>query len=843
LASPDSISVQRAAGAALRALKRRGAPPNRLTRAGRAEPLRPALAIEALLAAMRAQFGLPEPTANDLLRPALADWRDAVGCADPLLVPADVLGPASEKHLVPIPMPSWCAPLVDAGVIRLDGPAALDGPRVVQPAWLAVVRESELTAVECFPFVFAGRYGSGAASLRIHLALSPPFLSPGWRGTVCLRAGAQRLDGSRTPVRLWLGAAASPGSTPNGVTGEGAVTWAMPRLGSSVVADWPADWQRWAVLRVREGREPQSLWDLPALWRACVGSAPEAALASSASAAAGTLRLAVDIGSTSTVVVEEDSATAGAVGAKLLPQGAHRPTPSGFRRLGGDPATAYRVGCGEHLLAPGGQLPTALAAPGAAALATLLRGSPDAADQLWLPQAPTGEDEGGPLLIDRFKSPDLLLLSDWLAQLPEATADRAEVSRTLLETFAYQLGRTLALAHAVPLAAPEGGRWTLRRPRLASAEAVVTYPECAFDSGATQPFSAVYERAAGQLCRGLESAWESAAHRLVADPAAARAARGRTRDDRHPIETYVDFGGLTLQVTVRVPHSPGRPAPFIPGTSSSFLLGGERLIDAAAFAAADREAPGTLRDAYRATARHWRALIASGGRLHGDEAERHRAVADAVLHTVLALVRRQLEGTLRRAAPDLTAMRGAGVRLYLLGEGWKLVAMDVDDELREAETLRRIEERLLQAPLLSAAPLQLQRMTKRRVCEGALRVRAGDAPADPALELQGVDVASGDELRQRWFGLADAAAAPDPDVLPHRQDAWWRQFAGGSDSLLRVEQWFSGPPSTSPFQTGLLGGNLAFDARRPVLKQWIDVSGPSLVALRIWQRLTVQPQA
>src|SRR5439155_24197524 len=179
---------------ALRTHKIHCASPNSLTRTGRAEPLRPALAIEALLAAMQAQFGLPEPTANDLLRPALADWRDAVGCADPLLVPADVLGPASEKHLVPIPMPSWCAPLVDAGVIRLDGPAALDGPRVVQPAWLAVVRESELTAVECFPFVFACRYGSGSASLRIHLVISPPLLCQGWRGTVCLRAGAQRLD-------------------------------------------------------------------------------------------------------------------------------------------------------------------------------------------------------------------------------------------------------------------------------------------------------------------------------------------------------------------------------------------------------------------------------------------------------------------------------------------------------------------------------------------------------------------------------------------------------------------------------------------------------------------------
>ena len=76
-----------------------------------------------------------------------------------------------------------------------------------------------------------------------------------------------------------------------------------------------------------------------------------------------------------------------------------------------------------------------------------------------------------------------------------------------------------------------------------------------------------------------------------------------------------------------------------------------------------------------------------------------------------------------------------------------------------------------------------------------------------------------------------------PDLLVHREDAWWCEFAGGTESLLRVEQWFSGRPDASPFQTALAGGNLAFDGHRSVLKQWLDVSGPSLVALRIRQAL------
>src|SRR5258705_373858 len=227
MADGDSLSIRRAAGAVLRVLKRRGAPPQRPGGWGQSEPLRPALAIDALLTGMGARFGLAESAVNGLLRPALADWRDAVGCADPLLVPANAQGPAAGKALLPLPMPSWCAWLIDAGVLLLEGPPPLDGPRVVQRAW-------------------------------------------------------------------------------------------------------PAGWPRWAVLRVLEGREPQALWDLPAIWQACTKDAPEAGVSAAASPVPGTLRLAVDIGSTSTVAVEEDNAAGGSIGAKLLPQGAPRPSPSGF---------------------------------------------------------------------------------------------------------------------------------------------------------------------------------------------------------------------------------------------------------------------------------------------------------------------------------------------------------------------------------------------------------------------------------------------------------------------------------------------------------------------------------
>ena len=177
MADPDPLAVRRAAGAALRGVRRRGTPLHRIGATPRGEPLRPGLAVEALLAAMQARFELSDDSVERLLGPALADWRDAVGCADPILVPANAQGEAAERALVPVPMPSWCTWLVDSGALRLDGPPAVQGPRVVQPAWLVVIREVELSAVECFPIVFAARFGSGAASLHVHLALSPPFLA------------------------------------------------------------------------------------------------------------------------------------------------------------------------------------------------------------------------------------------------------------------------------------------------------------------------------------------------------------------------------------------------------------------------------------------------------------------------------------------------------------------------------------------------------------------------------------------------------------------------------------------------------------------------------------------
>ncbi|HET7788325.1 MAG TPA: hypothetical protein VFL36_20300 [Myxococcales bacterium] len=809
----DPLVLRRAAGSVLRGLRRRGSP---LLAHDRSNPLKPQLAIDALLAAMGMGFGLTEQAAQSLLGPALADWRDLVGCADPVLVPANAQGPSAEKALVPLPVPSWCAWLIDAGVLVPDGAPVLEGGRAVLRAFLAVVRETELAAVECFPVTFAARFASGAASMHVHLALSPPFASEGWRGPVSLRAAAHRTAAGR-PVPLWLGPPATPSAGSDaGAAGESVATWTT------------ASPPRWAVLRAQEGREPQALFDLDALWQARRGMAP-AGRAALAPTVPVSLRIAVDIGSTSTVVVEEDTASSGALGKKLLHEPQRDAAPSGFCRLAGDPATAHLFGCGEQLLAPGGQLPTALVAANAAALRRVLAGQASA-DQLWLPQAGP-EPARDPVRADRFKSPDLMMLSDWLAAVPDADPSRA--SRRLLEAYGLLLGRALAAAHATPLVAPEGGRWTLRAPRLGAVETVVTFPPCPWSAASGEPFSAVFTGVADEICAGLRSAWASASHRLVADPVAAKAARATGDEDRHPIEAFADFGGLTLQMTVRLPRGEGRPAPFIAGSSMSYLLGGERLIDSAAFAAAALGG-GALREAFSANARRWRTLIAEGGHLDASQRKAAEAAQKAILGTVLSLVRRQLDGTLRRAAPDGSGLRGAGLRLYLLGEGWKLAALDAPNPERERETLRRIEAWLSREPLLAGVPVQIQRMDKRRLCEGALRAEVGPVEDDAAVELQGVDAADAQELRQRWFGVPDAL---DSGLSPHPPDPWWRTFAGGAGdgSLLRVEQWFT---SDAPFLTRLSAGRIAYEPGRSLLKQWIDLSGPSLVALRVHEALS-----
>jgi hypothetical protein len=800
--------IQRAAGEALKGLKRHGLGPDQ---AGEAEPLKPTMAIAALVAAMRARFSLEEATARELFSPALADWRDAVGSADPLLVPENA---KTEPQLVPLPLPSWCAWLLELGILTPRGPPAIEGPRIVLRAFLTVARER----VERFAVVFAGRASASTAGASVHLAVSPPYSSAGFRGPRLLRAAAHRAG---KPLPIWLGAPAAPGEPSRGASGLTVATWNLAGLEP-----------RFFVLRALEGREPQALWDLELLWHTRLAGTAEAERAETPAAAEGNLRLAVDLGSTATVVVEEDSALAGAVGGKLLCAG---PAPSGFLRLAGDPRTAHAYGCAEELEAGGGQLPTALCAGSPEALAQVIGGAlPEAAggegaaEQLWLPQAAPADAPAGvqPLRIDRFKSPELLLLSDWPPQV--AAHDLARTSRRLLVSYGALVGRALATAHAAPLVAAEVGRFRQRHPRLSSVEAVLTYPQCAFDPSSGEPFSRVLEEVGRALEAGLAAAWPRTTLTLVADPAAAKAAREPPVDPRHPIEVVVDFGGLTLQITVRLPAPEGRPAPFLPATSSSYLLGGERLIDAAAFASADLAGGASLRDAYRAAARQLRAIIGNHAQLKTGA----MAVGEAVRDTALALVRRQLEGTLRRAAPDGQALLGAGVRLYLLGESWKLIALDAPDDQREQEMLRRISERLTREPLLPGMPVRLERMSKRRLCEGALRVEPEPLPLEEPVELQGIDAAQAGSVRQRWFGVAgQEMRQPASGSAPSAADPWWQSFAGAADSLLRVEQWFRA--HGSPFKSRLAGGKLAFDPRRPLLKQWLDVSGPSLVALRI----------
>ena len=589
------------------------------------------------------------------------------------------------------------------------------------------------------------------------------------------------------------------------------------------------------MLRLLEGDEPQALWPLPSLLE--LRAAAKSDLDSTRERRVS-LRIGVDLGSTSCAVVEEDDARAPLGGKLLAPDSA----PSGFLLLAGDAASAHRYGCGESLRVRDGQLAAALCASSPEALASVLRGE-GFAEQLWLPQAGGGETA---LEADRFKSPELLQHAEWLAALEEGGAPLAieEVSRKLLHAYARLLGRALACAHATPISAAEGGLFHLRAPRLDMAELVLTHPRGAWSARSPGSFREVLEGAAEELCQGLRCAWSQASHRPICEPSAVRAARAANSADRHPIELGADFGGLTLQIAVRAPAPPGRPRPLIAGSSSCFLLGGEPCLSAAAFAAAGLDEPlrkadaderVELRAAYRAHAKRMRAWTGSG--LCQEPASRQQSLAlrAAIFETIVPLLRRQLVATLRRAAPDFAGLRGAGVHLVLLGDGWKLLALDAPEAQREAAMLERIQEHLTSEPLLPGADLLFERIGKPRLCEGALRVAADEPGPERLPELQGIDTQSG----QRFFGLAEDAAGPRH--APSTADPWWQEFSkGAAENLLRVEQWFG---RGSPFASRLADGHRSFAPGQSLLRQWLDLSGPSLVALRIFDRLRTQPSS
>jgi hypothetical protein len=739
----------------------------------RARPalIKPSLAIEALLAGLRVLFSLEEAQVAELLAPALAPWRNAVGCTDPVLVAENA---AREPQLLPLPLPSWCAHALDAGLLQLDGSPRLEQGLVVQGAHLLGLRGAALEP-ERFAVNFAATRAD--ASPHVHLAISPPF-SAAWRGEIWLRAAASLRD-RRAPI--WLGEPSHPSTrSARGATGLTVSTWAMAG---------PAP--RWAVLRLLEDDEPQALWDLRPLRLARLGDerTPDGVSATPVS-----LRIALDPGNVSTAIVEEEEASAGAPGGKLL--GGRAPG-SGLVRLAGDEQSAHRYGCAERLNSSGSRVPTVLCAAGPEVLAALLRGE-CGPEQLWLSQA--GEGPGPALRLERFKSSD----------------DPGLADPRLLEAFGALLGRTLAAAHASPLTLAGTADSPGRAPRLERADCVLLFARSPTDRDRAR-----VDAFGAALCEGLRAAWSASSHRLLSRFAAAAPSRDRAH---FPVEIDARLGGRQLQIAVHLPLREGRPALAVPTSTARFQLGGERLLEAVSLACAE---PGGASSRAKFQARLLEMLRLAGGDSPALlEANMARAVRETLLRWTTRLLERQLAGTLRRSSPDGATMQGAGVRVRLFGEGWKLLALDVPDDRREGE-VERILERAFAAPALFAhAPRRAEWLPAQRLCAWAIHLEQEQEEPGGA-ELTGIDTLAG----PRWFSrVEDDARAP----VPSPTDPWWRDFTEEIPGpLLRSDQWFARGP---PFESGLAGGLLAFAPGRSVLRQWLDLCGPSLFALQLRKR-------
>jgi len=739
----------------------------------RARPalLKPSLAIEALLAGLRVLFALEEAQVAELLAPALAPWRNAVGCTDPVLVAENA---AREPQLLPLPLPSWCAHALDAGLLQLDGPPRLEEELVVQSAQLLGLRGSAREP-ERFAVNFAATRAD--ASPHVHLAISPPF-SAGWRGEIWLRAAASLRD-RRAPI--WLGEPSNPRTrSARGATGLSVSTWAIAG---------PAP--RWAVLRLLEDDEPQALWDLQSLCHARLGNerTPHGV-----SAAPVSLRIALDPGNISTAIVEEEEASAGAPGGKLLGGTA---VGSGLVRLVGDAKSAHRYGCAERLNASGSRVPTVLCAAGPEVLAALLRGE-CGPEQLWLSQA--GEGPGPALRLERFKSSD----------------DPGLADPRLLQAFGALLGRTLAAAHASPLTLAGDADSPGRAPRLERADCVLL-----FERSPTDRDRARVDAFGAALCGGLRAAWSASTHRLLSRFAAAAPSRDQAN---FPVEIDARLGGRQLQIAVHLPLREGRAALAVPNSMARFQLGGERLLEAVSLACTEPDGASSRANFQVRLLEMFR--IAGGDSRAVLEANAARALRDTLLRWTTRLLDRQLAGTIRRSTPDGATLQGAGVRVRFFGEGWKLLALDMPEGRREGEVARILERAFAASELFARGPRRAEWLPSQRLCAWAIHLEQ-ELEEPPGAELTGIDTLGG----PRWFSLADDdVRAP----VPSPTDPWWREFTEEIPGpLLRTDQWFA---RGAPFESGLAGGLLSFAPGRSLLRQWLDLCGPSLFALQLRKR-------
>jgi hypothetical protein len=900
--SAQAIDLQRAAGAALDAL---GDPPRHPER-GHLPLLKPAQAAAALLAAARAAFQLtPDQHAGELraLERSLAPHDRYLGCAHELLAPPGAGAPLQ------VPMPSWCAWLVQRGLLRWLRDPDLDPTRtqLVQRFMLAVRRGRQR---EAFAFDFAATL-SRTARPELYLALSPGHASNDWQGPVCLRLGTS------PQRRFHLGPPPRPGAWLDaGAAGAGTQTWVISQDARRSAAEvgpagdgksWPSGWPQWLVVRLTDGDStqppPTALFWLPALWHRRQGEKAQAGGREPQLDQGARLSLGIDIGSRTTGVAARAENGRDVLGQVDLPSGL--PLPSGFTLLLGDPAQAHRFGCGEELELRDGYLPTALQVSSPAALRGLLRApkEDDAVFQAWLPQQPraaradtqppalsTRADTQPPALSSRadtqppalstrpdtqppalsthsepqppalssrpepqppprlelFKSPELLHHSDAMAELLAATDPAvprpdapARASLALMHAYGRLLGHAIAALHASPAAdphAPDRLSW----PQLGSISVAMTYPRLRWSGGAPgdpATYAELYQSVGERLCGALRFAWpQVSGPRLVADVDAAKATSREVAPAHECVKVTADLGGLTLQVTCEIFAQPGRQALQLPGTSMTYVLGGERWLEAAAFALAGR-AP-DVRSAYVAGLRELRRLIAGGAAL--DDA-RAAPLGEELLETVGLLIARQVQGTLKRGAPHGGGLGGASARVLLLGDGWKLFALGRPSEAREAAVR---EELLARAAVwLRAADVtdvQFERRSKRDLCQGAIAAAAPSAPSAPplpSLHLMGMKNGALDTQGASWFSIPDPERAGEAQL--ETDDPWWREELRGPErpaALCAAEQWLAAQ-GHSRFENGLRGTESSYDLAQPALEQFLRTSGPSLVALRLYRRL------